>query len=91
MSLARKIAGIRHKPRRVRERILFVTLAVIAAGLVAVWYLTYHFDPIDGGSAFVKDIAGSVSKSFSDPAYQKTFGTPSLEAISGRPEAPAAQ
>ncbi len=77
MSLSQKIKTLQQKPRRVRERILLVTLIIIAAGLIVVWYFTYKFEP-KSASSFVKDIVSGVSNSFSNPEYDKTFGTPSL-------------
>jgi len=78
MSLTQKIRNLRKKPRHVRERILLVMMIIIAVGLAIVWYFSFKYEPVSGGGSFVKDIVGGVSKSFSNPEYDKTFGTPGL-------------
>ena len=74
MSFSSKLASIRAKPRRVRERYLLVTMLAIAPILFVVWFLTYHYDGTTSGTYFFKSIGSSVAKSFNDPVYDDTFG-----------------
>ncbi len=83
MSLAKHIAGIRKKPRRVRERILVVSMIVIAAGLIVVLYFTYKTEPINMTGGFTSDIVGGITSSFSNPVYKDAFSTPSLDTLTG--------
>jgi hypothetical protein len=86
MSLSQKLAAIRQKPRRVRERYLIACMLVIAPILVVVWIITFRYDPATSGTNFFKSVGGSVSNSFSDPLYEDTFGAAAFP--SGTSETP---
>lgn len=91
MSLSKKLAALRKKPRNVRERILLVSMVIIAAILAVVWYLSYKIEPIDFSKGFARDVMDGLSKSFNDPVYDDTFKTPSIDELQNGPEADMAQ
>ncbi len=78
MSLSKKLAAIRKKPRRVRERYLLVAMAIVAPVLFIVWFVTFHYDASTSGTGFFKSIGDNVSSSFTSPVYKSTFGDTSF-------------
>ena len=41
MSLSKKLQKVREKPQHVKERILVVTMAIIAALILSIWFLNF--------------------------------------------------
>lgn len=78
MSLSEKLAAIRAKPRRVRERYVIVAMLILTPTLFLVWFLTYRYDSSTSGTSFFKSVGDSASASFNSPVYKNTFGDTSL-------------
>ncbi len=76
MSLAKKIEQIRHKPQKVKERYLLVTMIVIAVILFTVWYFVFKYERVPGSTNGIQDAVHSVMSSFSNPEYDRVFGGP---------------
>ena len=75
--LKKTISYIRQKPQHVRERILMLTMAVIAPALFTVWFATFHFKSNVSNSA-ISDLTSNISDSFNNPVYNTELVFPSV-------------
>ena len=82
MSLSKKLDAIRKKPQRVRERYLLMSMAVLTPVVLTIWYASFRFET-STKAPFVGSIVKSIKGVFKNPEYEKTFGTGTLEQMSG--------
>jgi hypothetical protein len=71
MSLSKTIQNLRQKPEGVRQRILLITMVIIAVIVFAFWIFIFRFErsSVQGSSStvnFFKSIGGSISKTVQD-------------------------
>ncbi len=61
---------------RVRARILFFCLIIAGVALVLFWAITFRSTHPGDTIQIFKDLGASATKTFTDPTYKSTFGTP---------------
>ncbi len=76
MSLSKKLANLRKKPQRVRERILIVAMAIIAPVLIFVWIATFSA-PTAGQGSTTDTIRSAFTQAFGNPYYKNLVEQPS--------------
>lgn len=76
MVIVKKVEALRKKPQHVRERILFISMAVIIVGMIGIWAATFRFSRFEGDISFSesteslieygKDVTATVNASFGE-------------------------
>ena len=75
MQLMSFIHSLRQKPKRVRERIVLLSVVAISPVIFFIWFFTAHYGDAGTGAGTVDTVKSVVSGTFGNPAYQDTFGT----------------
>ncbi len=70
------IHSLRNKPKRVRERIVFLAVLIAAPILLIIWSITANYGKSGTGTNTADTFKSAISGTFNNPVYQNTFGTP---------------